>query len=70
MSRILVTGATGRLGANAVAALVARGDDVRCMVMPDDPATKKLEGTRVELFEAGRGDWIRTSDLVDPNHAL
>ena len=49
MSRILVTGASGRLGANVVAALLARGDAVRCLVMPGDSKVKKLDGMDVEV---------------------
>ena len=36
MSKILVTGATGRLGANVVKQLVERGDDVRALILPSD----------------------------------
>ena len=43
MSKILVTGATGRLGANVVKQLVERGDDVRALILPDDPKKSKLD---------------------------
>ena len=56
MSKVLVTGATGRLGANVVRALLERGDEVRCLVMPDDPAAKKLDGFDVEMVEADLRD--------------
>lgn len=44
MSTVLVTGATGRLGANLVRALVNDGHDVRSFVMPGDKLEYKLEG--------------------------
>jgi dihydroflavonol-4-reductase len=54
---ILVTGASGLLGANLVRALLERGARVRCMVHRDRRA---LEGLEVEIIE---GD-IRNSQLV------
>jgi len=55
--RILVTGATGRVGSNLVKALVERGDSVRSLVMPDDPKRSKLDGIDTEIVEG---------DLTDP----
>lgn len=40
---ILVTGATGRIGANVVKRLAERGDRVRCVVRPGSPRAAKLE---------------------------
>ncbi len=64
MSRILVTGATGRLGANVAKALLERGDEVRCLVMPDDPLAKKLDGMDVEIVEADLRDTERVQGAV------
>ena len=64
MKRILVTGATGRLGANVVKALLERGDEVRCLVMPKDPAAKKLDGMDVETVEADLRDTERVQKAV------
>ena len=49
---VLVTGAGGRIGRAVVAALVARGDRVRCLVMQQDPAARALAayGDAVQLF--------------------
>lgn len=42
METVLVTGITGRVGANLTIALQRKGYHVRGMVMPDDPAANKL----------------------------
>lgn len=55
--RILVTGASGRVGANVVRRLVASGADVVAMVMPADPQAIKLESlTGAHIVEADLGD--------------
>lgn len=55
--RVLVTGATGRVGANMVNRLLASGAEVKAMVMPDDPQAAKLAGrSDVEIVEAGLTD--------------
>ena len=64
VGKVLVTGATGRLGANVVKALVERGDEVRCMLMPEDPLTKKLDGMDVEIAEADLRDTERVQGAV------
>ena len=57
--KILITGATGRLGANLTKQLLDRGDDVRALVIPDDPKKSKLDPFDVDLVE---GD-LRDADL-------
>ena len=47
--RILVTGITGRIGANLAAALVERGHQVRGLVWGRDACVEKLAGLGVEL---------------------
>ena len=49
--KILVTGASGRIGRPLVAALVEQGHDVRCLVMQQDPHAEKLSalGDRVQV---------------------
>ncbi len=64
MGKVLVTGATGRLGANVVRALLERGDEVRCLVMPNDPAAGKLDGMDVEIVEADLRDTERVQAAV------
>ena len=49
--KVLVTGATGFLGANLVHHLVARGDQVRVLKRPKTPPTL-LEGLPVEIAAA------------------
>ena len=46
---ILITGITGRIGANLARALVKRGHSVRGLVWPRDPRVDKLDGLGVEL---------------------
>lgn len=68
MERVLVTGATGRVGANLVRALVARGYHVRSYVMPGDSQKAKLEHLETEIFwgELGDLDGLRAAlDGVD-----
>jgi UDP-glucose 4-epimerase len=49
--RILVTGVTGRIGANLAAALVAQGHAVRGLVWARDARVEKLRPLGVELVE-------------------
>ena len=48
--KVLVTGITGRVGRNVVAALVARNDEVRGLVLPDDPGLEKTQAAGVEVI--------------------
>jgi UDP-glucose 4-epimerase len=50
--RVLLTGATGRIGANLCRALLARGYAVRAIVLPDDPGRGRLDGLDVEIVTA------------------
>ena len=61
MSRVLVTGAAGRIGASLVKELLSRDYEVRGFVLPDDPKASKLEGMDVEL---AYGD-MRDAEAVD-----
>jgi len=54
---VLVTGATGRIGANLCRALLARGYRVRAIVLPDDQSRAKLDGLDLDVV---------TADLRDP----
>ena len=45
--KVLVTGVTGRVGRNLAAALIARGDAVRGLVLPKDPGLKRAEAAGV-----------------------
>ncbi|HVG96855.1 MAG TPA: NAD(P)-dependent oxidoreductase, partial [Chloroflexota bacterium] len=49
--RVLVTGITGRIGANLAAQLVERGHEVRGLVWARDARVEKLRGLGVELVE-------------------
>ena len=54
--RILVTGATGRVGANLVKALSERGHEVRGLVRPNSPRAAKLGPLDVEVVKADLAD--------------
>ena len=47
--KVLVTGATGRIGANVVKRLAERGDDVRCVVRPNSDRLQKLARFDLEI---------------------
>lgn len=49
--KILVTGATGRIGHHLVNLLIARGDQVRALVVPNDPMRARLADPAVEVVE-------------------
>ncbi len=50
--RVLVTGASGRIGANIVAMLKEQGHTVRAAVRPGTPRAEKLQPFAVETVEA------------------
>jgi UDP-glucose 4-epimerase len=49
--RILITGITGRIGANLAAALLREGHAVRGLVWPSDRQVEKLRGLEIDLRE-------------------
>lgn len=51
MKRILLTGATGRVGANLIPKLLEKGYEVHAFVMPNDPQLVKLKNLDVSVFE-------------------
>jgi nucleoside-diphosphate-sugar epimerase len=60
--RILVTGSTGRVGANLVTALLERGHQVRAFIYPGDASRmRKLDGYDVERVE---GDLRDSEDVA------
>jgi nucleoside-diphosphate-sugar epimerase len=61
MSKVLVTGAAGRIGANLSKALLEKGYEVRAFVLPDDPKVAKLKGMDLEIVY---GD-LRDAEAVD-----
>lgn len=48
----VVTGATGQVGMELTAALLAQGNAVRAVVLPGDPAAQTLRERGAEVFEA------------------
>ncbi len=58
--RVLITGITGRIGANLASALIRDGHRVRGLVWPKDNRTEKLQGLGVELVQ---GSLTEPSDV-------
>ncbi|MFM7197614.1 MAG: NmrA family NAD(P)-binding protein, partial [Chloroflexota bacterium] len=63
--RVLVTGVTGRIGANVAAALVAAGHEVRGLVWARDARTEKLAGLGLDLVEGTLTDRVAIDRAVD-----
>lgn len=57
---VLVTGASGTVGARLVAGLLDRGHSVRALVLPGDPFARRLDGLRCERVE---GDITKPATL-------
>lgn len=64
MNKILVTGATGRLGANLIRQLLALGYAVKALAIPDDPKHSKLDGLDIEVVVGDLRQQQRSSELV------
>lgn len=58
--KILVTGISGRIGANLAKALIDEGHEVRGLVWEKDSRLKKFEGLPVELVE---GSLVNSADV-------
>ncbi|HUX85978.1 MAG TPA: NAD(P)-dependent oxidoreductase [Chloroflexota bacterium] len=71
--KILVTGITGRIGANLAASLIEQGHAVRGLVWPRDARIEKLKRLDVELIEGSlteEADVRRAVDGVDAIYHL
>lgn len=62
--KILVTGATGRVGRNLTAALLARGDSLRALVMPDDPGLATARQGGITCISANLRDAEAVAEAV------
>jgi nucleoside-diphosphate-sugar epimerase len=58
---VLITGATGTIGARLAKRLVDRGFAVRALILPGDPLAQRLDGLSCERIE---GDITRAATLV------
>jgi len=63
--KALITGITGRIGANLAAALMKKGYEIRGLVMPNDPKAQKARRLGVEIVEADLGDAEKVARAVD-----
>lgn len=63
---VLITGVTGRVGANLAVALHERGYGIRALVLPDDPAAAKLERLpAIDVVEGGLDDQVAVDRAVE-----
>ena len=63
--KILISGVTGRVGANLAHQLLARGHSVRGLMMPGDPKASKAARLGVDIVEADIADADRVRAAVD-----
>jgi UDP-glucose 4-epimerase len=62
---VLVTGVTGRVGKNLAAALMARGDQVRGLVLPDDPGLDRARASGIECLTGNLRDSAIAKEAID-----
>ena len=65
MSKVLVTGAAGQVGARLVRQLLARNHEVRGTLLPDDPAANRIAGLDVERVAGDLRDLEFVRKAVD-----
>ncbi len=63
--KALITGISGRLGANLAYQMKQRGYEIRGLVMPEDPQADKAARLDVEILEADIADAERVRAAVD-----
>ena len=68
--KILITGVTGRVGRNLSATLLARGDSVRGLVLPDDPNLKQAEDAGVKCVISNLRDLEAVGEAVKDVDAI
>ena len=56
--KVLVTGATGRVGANLIKKLVDEGNKVKGFVLPNDLKINKLQDMDVEIVKGDLTDYF------------
>ena len=68
--RILITGITGRIGANLAKQLVERGHHLRGLVWPRDPRVENLKKMQVELVEGSLTEPAAVEQAVEGVEAV
>ncbi len=63
--KALISGLSGRVGANLAHQLIGRGYEIRGLVMPGDPKLDKAEALGVEIIESDIADAGRVRAAVD-----
>jgi UDP-glucose 4-epimerase len=58
--KVLITGITGRVGANVAQNFMERGHDVRGFVWPDDPQAEKMKAVGADIVQ---GDLASSADV-------
>jgi UDP-glucose 4-epimerase len=67
---ILITGATGRIGSRLAEALIARGEHVRTLVLPDDPHVDQAKRMGVECIPGSITDFETVLRAVEGTDAI
>src|SRR5579884_4290094 len=70
MAKVFVTGAAGQVGSRLVRQLLARDDEVRALVLPNDPLRSRLDGLDVEVVEGNLMDPDLVEKLVEGADAV
>jgi dihydroflavonol-4-reductase len=70
MPTYAVTGASGRLGNVLIRQLLARGDSVRALVMPNDPQAASLEGLAITKITGSILDRAALDRLVEGTNGV
>ena len=66
--KVLITGATGRVGSRLAQALIDRGEQVRTLALPNDPGADKAREMGVECVTGSitdMEDTLRAAEGVD-----
>ena len=70
MKKILVTGATGRIGTHIVKDMIERGYKVRSFVLKGDPQIKKLKEMKTEVMKGDITDLKSVTKAVEGMDAV
>lgn len=70
MRKVLITGATGFIGSHVTDACLERGDRVRALVLPDDPAGEALERRGVEVRRGSITDYSAVRDAAEGSDVI
>lgn len=70
MSKVLVTGASGFIGGHIVDANIARGNSLRALVLPGDPAEETLKAKGVEVVNGDIRDYGKVREAAEDREII